>query len=184
MTSDNPFSYGSASWTKLGKDSGFSNPLGETSWKMDTDWGSGSKDWSGGFGVDTEGKFGSGPAPFGSKSGGGFFNKLATMNSLFDKTRQTEKWQDYAQKKNSPFGGEWSKGGGGQVLENLGVVYPQQHSPMYLPGMPGEQGKGSAIGKAAGLGVGLLAAPFTGGASLAAIPFLSGAGGTVGGIFD
>jgi len=112
----------------------------------------------------------------------GMWDKLSTFNNLFDKTKETSKWQDYAKEK--PFGGEWSKSGAGQVLENLGVVYPQQHSPMFIPGMPGESGKGGAIGKAAGLAVGLAAAPFTGGASLGALPFLTGAGGTIGGVFD
>lgn len=141
---------------------GYKNPLGDDapSVKGDYDWGS----------------------MWGQEKKKGMWDKLSTFNSLFDKTRETDKWQDYA--KDKPFGGEWSRSNAGQVLENLGVVYPQQHSPMYIPGMPGQQGKGSAIGKAAGLAIGLAAAPFTGGASLGAIPFLSGAGGTVGGVFD
>jgi hypothetical protein len=82
-----------------------------------------------------------------------------------------------------PMGGEWSRSGGGQILDNLGALYPQQHSPMFIPGQPGQEGKGSAIGKAIGTAAGIVAAPFTGGASLGAIPFLSGAGGTIGGAF-
>lgn len=48
------------------------------------------------------------------------------------------------------FGGEWSRSGSGQVLDNLGVVYPQQFSPMYIPGQPGTPGKKGLFGDIGG----------------------------------
>ena len=111
------------------------------------------------------------------------WDKMATYGSLFDKARQTDQWQNWYSKQGQGFGGDKFTGGGGQILENLAAVYPQQFNPMYIPGAPGSSGSGSSIGSAIGTGIGLAAAPFTGGASLKAIPFLSGAGGSIGGAF-
>lgn len=56
-----------------------------------------------------------------------------------------------------PFMGQGSSGWGGQLLEGLGIAYPQQHGPMYIPG---EQGRNSGLfgsigGLAGALGTGL-----------------------------
>ena len=151
---------------------GYKNPLGSgaSSVKGDYDWGSFSKgtDWGQTPGIDRTGLF----------------------ESLFDKAKTKDKYRSQAEREDGyryggdrAYGGEWSRSGGGQILDNLGALYPQQHSPMFIPGQPGQEGKGSAIGKAIGTAAGIVAAPFTGGASLGAIPFLTGAGGTIGGAF-
>ena len=79
----------------------------------------------------------------------------AAFNTLMSKTYGTDKWQDYAKGSDRPYFGDWSRGGGGQVLDNLGVVYPQQQGPIYIPGVEtrGSGGGGlfGDIGSAAGL---------------------------------
>lgn len=101
-----------------------------------------------------------------------------TVSSLFSKARDTDKYRDYAYR-SSPAFGDWSKGGGGQVLENLGVVYPQQQGPMYLPGTEGRRsGVGSAIGTLAGIGASFI--PGLGPGIAAAMPAI---GGSVGSFF-
>lgn len=49
---------------------------------------------------------------------------------------------------------------------------------------PGENSNWGGLGSIIGTGLGIIGAPFTGGASLAAIPALSAAGGSIGGLFD
>lgn len=79
------------------------------------------------------------------------------------------------------YGGEWSKGGGGQVLENLGVVYPQQMSPVFLPG---QEGKPSQWGKLGGALLGA-ATGFIPGVGLAGASLGSSLGSGLGGaLFD
>ena len=63
------------------------------------------------------------------------------------------------------YGGKWSEGSGGRILENLGVVYPQQLSPVFLPGQEGKKSQwgqigGALLGAASGFipGVGLAGA--------------------------
>lgn len=96
----------------------------------------------------------------GFDANGGGSNISDTFSKLFDKTRQSDKWQSRMtgfgdkSERNWPYGssahgGEWSKTGAGQVLENLGVVYPQQHSPMFIPGQEGK--KSGIFGQAGGL---------------------------------
>lgn len=61
------------------------------------------------------------------------------LKSWLDKDR--EKYRDEARFGGDlPYFGKGFNGTGGQVLENLGVVYPQQHGPMYLPGQQGSKG--------------------------------------------
>jgi hypothetical protein len=138
---------------------GYESPFGKNapSIKGDYDWSGASKgvDWSGKFSVDKDDLYG----------------------KLFDKSRQTDKYRSMAEEEASPkrkpfgWGGDWSKGYGGQVLENLSVYEPQKMSPMFLEG-------GQALAGIAGLAL----APFTGGASLAFAPMvgqgLSAAGRT------
>jgi len=82
---------------------------------------------------------------------------------------------------NYGYGGEWSKGGGGQVLENLGVVYPQQMSPVFLPGQEGKRSQWGSIGGAL-LGA---ASGFIPGVGVAGAALGSQLGGGLGGaLFD
>jgi hypothetical protein len=99
-------------------------------------------------------------------------------SSLFDKAKDTDKYRDYASRSGPTFG-DWSRGGGGQVLENLGVVYPQQQGPMYIPGVEGSKsGLGSAIGTLAGIGASFI--PGLGPGIKAAMPAI---GGSIGSFF-
>jgi hypothetical protein len=43
-------------------------------------------------------------------------------------------------------------GKAGQVLDNLGVVFPQQHAPIIIPGVQNQGGKGVGQRIAGGLG--------------------------------
>lgn len=105
-------------------------------------------------------------------------------SSLFDKAKKTDKYRQWGEDQRSgqfgssqgAFGGDWSRGGGGQVLENLGVVYPQQHSPMFIPGVEGKKGIGGTIGSiVGGIGGALIGGPV--GAAIGA------AGGPIGSLF-
>lgn len=141
---------------------GYESPFGKDapSVKGEYDWGSFSKgtDWNGKIGVDKEDLYG----------------------KLFDKSRQTDKYRSMAEEEGSsskkkPFGwgGDWSKGYGGQILENLGVYEPQKMSPVFLEGAQGSPGfLGSGGGKALAGIAGLALAPLTGGASLAFAPLV------------
>lgn len=98
------------------------------------------------------------------------------FSSLFDKTRDTDKYRNYGES-SRPYFGDWSRGGGGQVLENLGVIYPQQQGPMFLPGVEGRQSPWGKIGQIAGtIGGALIGGPA--GASIG-----GSIGGTAGSFF-
>jgi hypothetical protein len=82
-----------------------------------------------------------------------------TKENLFDITKNNLKDRGNNSRGNNSRSGEDSAGFGrgtegsaGKVLDNLGVVFPQQHAPMFIPGVQGEQG---LFGKIAGA-----AAPF------------------------
>lgn len=88
-----------------------------------------------------------------------------TKKGLFDKAEDKRDSQDSDRFGRDSGGfGRGTEGSAGKVLDNLGVVFPSQHAPMFIPGMQGEQG---LFGKIAGA-----AAPF---ASLipGAGPFIS-----------
>ena len=68
------------------------------------------------------------------------------FKGLFDKAKDTDKYRDEAKR---PSFGEAISGSGGQILENLGALYPQQRSPMFIPGET-SQGIGGTIGSIAG----------------------------------
>lgn len=76
-------------------------------------------------------------------------------------------------------------GGGIQQAGDLTAVYPQQSGPYTIEGSPGKPSKWGKLGALAGAAI---AAPFTGGMSLAAAaPIIGGAaslGGTAGSLFD
>lgn len=69
-----------------------------------------------------------------------------TKNNLKDRGNNSRSGED------SAGFGRGTEGSAGKVLDNLGVVFPQQHAPMFIPGVQGEQG---LFGKIAGA-----AAPF------------------------
>jgi len=144
MGSDNPFAYGSASWSKLGADSPFKGATGIGK----TDWGSmGSSDyWKGGFDVDKKGSFGSGPSPFDGRR----LEAFGKANSWLERTREKAD-QDEAWSKLPYALGRGSQGFGGQVLDNLGVVMPNQHAPIVIPGVQQSGGGGGLFGAAGGL---------------------------------
>lgn len=107
---------------------GYENPLGKNapSWKGDYDWAGANK-----YG-------------FKPLSGGGFntekFGKMAsTFASLFDKARSRRGYDpdDYM---GGFRGGQIGGGSGGQLLDNLSVVYPQQIGPTFIPGAPARSG--------------------------------------------
>ena len=137
---------------------------GSSSWPSISD--SYTKDWSSAF---------SRPEPEKKKTDwGGIFS------TLFDKARDTDKYRSYGEQ-SRPYFGDWSRGGGSQVLENLGVVYPQQQGPVVLPGMQtqsGRSGLGSAIGTLAGIGASFI--PGLGPGIAAAMPAI---GANVGSFF-
>lgn len=160
MAGDNPFSYGSASWSKLGKDSPFQGATGIGK----TDWGSmpGKDAFGGGsFGVDTEGKFGSGPKPFGSSGSGDWTKGAQFLGSFLSKMGDKDKYRTQAEFSGPRPLGYPSFGQAGQVLENLGVVFPQQAAPIFIPGV--QEGKGTGQRIAGGLG-GALSGAATGAA--------------------
>lgn len=141
---------------------GYKNPLGKDAPSVggDYDWGSYSKgtDWGGKFDIDKSGLY----------------------EKLFGKTRQTDKYRSQAEdfgmqqkRQQYGFGGEWGRGFGGQLLENLSVYEPAKMSPVFLPGQQGSSGfLGSGGGKALAGIAGLALAPMTGGASLSFAPFV------------
>ncbi|MFN9951828.1 MAG: hypothetical protein ACK55I_01920 [bacterium] len=150
---------------------GYENPFGKNgpSLKENYDWSGASKgiDWGGKFSIDKDDLYG----------------------KLFDKSKQTDKYRTMAEEESSPrrksfaWGGDWSKGYGGQVLENLSVYEPQKMSPIFLEGAQGSPGfLGGGGGQALAGIAGLALAPMTGGASLAFAPMvgqgLSAAGRT------
>jgi hypothetical protein len=109
---------------------------------------------------------------FSSKNDGAFSNAWKTgfgvdknkskndwgeiFGGLFDKARDTNKYREESQR---PSFGESTRGSGGQLLENLSALYPQQHAPMFIPGQTSE-GIGGAIGGAIGtIGGALIGGP-------------------------
>ena len=74
------------------------------------------------------------------------------FEGLFDKTKNTDKYRN--REENS----EFSKpipGYGGQLLENLSALYPQQHASKFIPGET-SQGFGGVIGTVAGAALGTI----------------------------
>lgn len=77
-----------------------------------------------------------------------YLNKA--KSNLFGIARKKRDEDESAFGRSSGFGiGRGMEGSAGQVLPDLGVVYPQQHAPMFIPG---QEGKRSGIfGQAGGL---------------------------------
>ena len=157
--------FNSASYKGIG--SGYENPFGGNapSWKQDYDWGGASKgiNWDSKFGIDKEGLF----------------------ERLFDKSRNTDKYRSWGEQGFRGGGGQFGAsfgdpiyGRGNQVLDNLSVLYPQQHAPMFIPGAEGKRGLGSTIGTLAGIGASFI--PGLGPGIAAAMPAI---GGNIGSMF-
>jgi hypothetical protein len=94
------------------------------------------------------------------------------FEGLFDKTKETDKYRNRGENT------EFSKpipGYGGQLLENLSALYPQQHASKFIPGET-SQGFGGVIGTVAGAALGTIF-PVVGTALGAKV------GGGIGGMF-
>lgn len=109
------------------------------------------KDYSGAFDSSKDGAF-SRAWRTGFDADGGGSGISSVFESLFDKAKKRDKYRLQGEQEGGGrfggdrgFGGEWSRGGSGQILDNLGAIYPQQFSPMYLPGQEGEPGTFSKI---------------------------------------
>ena len=159
-SSDSPFAYKNVKWSVLGKDV---PSLG------DTDWGSmvGPEAWRGFTSSD---KSDSG-SKFDALKGAGIIQSLF---SKADERKYRGMGEQSEAKVGDPMGGR-----AGQVLDNLGVVFPQQHAPIVIPGVENQGGKGigqRAVQGAAGAFQGFLAGAAHGG------PHMAGIGALVGGI--
>jgi len=112
-----------------------------------------------------------------------YFNKKkdfdwnSTFSKLFDKTRDTDKWQSRASQ-SRPYFGDPIPGTGGQILENLGIDRPPQQAPFVLPGVEGKKGFGSTLGTLAGIGASFI--PGLGPGIAAAMPSI---GSNIGSLF-
>jgi len=152
----------------------------------DYGWGSSIKtpDFSEAFKPKNDGAFSNAwKTGFDVEGGGKGISSL--YSSLFDKARDTEKYRRMGESsgfsggsQQGAFGGGMASGGTGKVLENLGVVFPQQHAPMFIPGVEGKKGLGSTIGGLAGIGASFI--PGLGPGIAAAMPAI---GSGIGGLF-
>ena len=156
----------SGSWTKLGSDNPFTGATGVGG----TDWGSMpnlSEGFGGGkFDVDKTGlKFGGGSKTDLLKAAGVFGSLLSKAGD--------DKYREKAEQSGPRVLGYPMGGGAGQVLENWGVVFPQQHAPIFVPGGGGSTGKSTGQRIAGGLGGALQGAAT--GAALGPIGAVGGA---------
>jgi hypothetical protein len=142
------------------------------------DWGKNKDafDWGNRFDVDTVKSKGSGKTNW---AGIGRFAGDAL--SSFGKSSGNRDPYGFSYGRFTP--GEFGGGGGGKVLDNLGVIYPQQVGPTFIPGTFGEEGKSTGSRIAGGLG-GALRGAATGAAfgpiGIAAGALIGGASGAFG----
>lgn len=80
-----------------------------------------------------------------SEGGGDKWKQAFGLASDFLKSRSSDenKYRDWGA---GPSFGESKSGGAFSISPELSVVYPQQQSPMYIPGTPGKPGFGGTIG--------------------------------------
>jgi hypothetical protein len=84
------------------------------------------------------------------------WGKAARFAGDIWKTMQQKKsYRDELESSNRPYGGQTSGSASGQILPNLGVVYPPTFSPIVIPGQQpsgssGTSGIGSTLGGLAG----------------------------------
>lgn len=88
------------------------------------------------------------------KSGSSWGQALGLAGSFLQEAKDKGKQDDAIQK--LPYAlGRGTGGFGGQILDNFGVVMPQQHGPIVVPGVGGQSsGMGSKIGRFAGAALG------------------------------
>lgn len=172
--SDNPFAYKDVKLSTLGTEN-LSSQFGKFSGVGDWDWGS------------QPGKEAYGGSSSSNKSGGGWSSektaKLAgTIGSLLSKAGEQKSYREEAEKGSKVQFGEGSGGRAGQVLDNLGAVFPQMHAPIIL-GASGPTGKTTGQRIAGGLGGALsgvaAGAPF-GPIGMAVGGLMGAAGGALG----
>jgi hypothetical protein len=158
--SDNPFAYKNVKWSGLGTDV---PSLGGT------DWGSmvGPEAWRG-FTSDKKSK---------SSSSSDALKAAGIFSDLLSKAAE-RKYRGMGEQSEAKIGDPMG-GKAGQVLDNLGAVFPQQHAPIVIPGVENQGGKGIGqriAGGAAGAFQGFLSGAAHGG------PHMAGIGALVGGI--
>jgi len=111
---------------------------------------------SGEFSWDKAGKFG-GTAenltknPFGGGNVGNRIDAFGKATSWLGQSRKKAERDEFMSK--MPYAlGSGSQGFGGQVLDNLGVVMPNQHAPIVIPGtQQGGGGRDGLFGEIGGL---------------------------------
>ncbi len=152
----------------------------------DYGWGSSIKapNYSGAFSSDRDSAFSNAwKTGFDAENAGENISKV--FSSLFDKAKKTDKYRSWGEQGfrggSGQFGASFGDpiyGRGSQVLDNLSVVYPQQHAPMFIPGTEGKRGLGGTIGTLAGIGASFI--PGLGPGIAAAMPAI---GGNIGSMF-
>ena len=170
MAGDNSFAYGSASWSKLGAGSpssffgGYTTPDDQPT----------IKDFPGAWNKEESKTFGGSSGADWKKGAqflGGYLSKLGGSDQ--DKYRSQAE-QFGARPLGYPMGGS-----GGQILDNLGVVFPRQHAPLYIPNVVDGGGKSTGqriAGAAGGALQGFMSGAATG------MPHMAGLGAIVGGL--
>ena len=156
----------SGSWTKLGSTNNFT---GAEDWSKMPDL---SEAFGGGkFDVDKSGlKFDGG-----SKTD--FLKAAGVFGSLLSKAGEN-KYRDKSEESGPRVLGYPTAGKTGQLLDNLAVVYPQQHAPIFIPGVQNQGGKGVGqriAGGALGALQGFLSGAATGMPHMAGVGALTGA---------
>jgi len=168
MAGDNPFAYGSASWSKLGAGSpssffgGYTTPDDQPT----------IKDFPGAWSKEESKTFGGGSGADwkqGAQFLGSYLSKLGGSDQ--------DKYRSQAEQFGPRSLGYPMGGSGGRILDNLGVVFPQQAAPLYIPGVVDSGGKSTGQRIAGGLGGALSGA--AAGAPLG--PFGIAAGALIGG---
>lgn len=116
-----------------------------------------------------------------SKSKPGWEKAFSLASSFLDKAK--DKGEEDERMRNLPYAlGRASQGFGGQVLDNLGVVMPNQHAPIVIPGVQQSGGGGSkSVGQRIAGGLGGAFQGFLAGAATGT-PHMAGIGALAGGI--
>lgn len=162
--SDNPFAYRDVKLSPLGTEN-LSSQFGKSG---DWDWGSqpGQEAYRG-FTSSDKSK---------SSSTSDALKAAGIFSSLLSKADE-KKYRGMGEESKTKFGDPMG-GKAGQVLDNLGVVFPQQHAPIVIPGIQdqGSKGVGQRIaGGALGAFQGFLSGAATGMPHMAGIGALTGA---------
>lgn len=143
---------------------GYKNPMG----KDTPSWGGGAIDWKGGGGNINWDK----PSFDVEKE-----REQPSWYDAVKKGLQSTASQQRQEREDGARFGSSTGGSAGQVLENLGVVFPQQHAPVFIPGVEGKRGIGGTLGTLAGIGASFI--PGIGPGLAAALPSIGGAAGSM-----